>query len=292
MLSAEIIAKIKTLDLRARHAATDLMAGEYASRFHGRGMEFHEVREYVPGDDVRGIDWNVTARMSQPFIKVFREERELTIMLVIDVSASLESGARRPRRETVAELASILAWLALRGQDRVGLLLFSAGVEHFVPPRKGRGHVMRVIGDILTWSPRERSTNLAAPLEHLSKTMRRKSVCFFVSDFLAPIPSGLLRQTARRHDLTCVRVGPAPEDALCDGGVLMIRDREAGIVREIDTSTRGYRRDVEARILNDAKKFRDVMDQAGAGVLRLDERQDIVDQVAAYLRAGTRGRAR
>jgi uncharacterized protein (DUF58 family) len=191
-----------------------------------------------------------------------------------------------------AWLASILAWLALRGQDRVGLLLFSAGVEHFVPPRKGRGHVMRVIGAILTWSPRERSTNLAAPLEHLSKTLRRKSVCFFVSDFLAPIPSGLLRQTARRHDLTCVRVGPAPEDALCDGGVLMIRDRETGIVREIDTSTRGYRRDVEARILNDAKKFRDVMDQAGAGVLRLDERQDIVDQVAAYLRAGTRGRAR
>ena len=171
MLSAETIARIKALDLRGRHMATDLMSGDYASAFHGRGMEFHEVREYVPGDDVRGIDWNVTARMNQPFIKVFREERELTVMLLVDISASLASGLSRSRKDASAELAAVIAWLAIRGNDRVGLMLFGQSVELYVPPRKGQGHVWRIIRDVMTWTQQGKASNIDSALDQVAKVV-------------------------------------------------------------------------------------------------------------------------
>jgi uncharacterized protein (DUF58 family) len=284
MLSPEIIAKIKALDLRGRHAATDLMTGDYASAFHGRGMEFHEVREYVPGDDVRGIDWNVTARMNQPFIKVFREERELTLMLMVDVSASLASGHGRSRREAAAELAAILAWLAIKNNDRVGLVLFSDHVELFVPPRKGRGHVWRLIRDVLTWNGRGRGTNIPVALDHLARTVRRRAVCFLISDFLAASPKDALGRVARQHDLTCVRMGHDVFDGIIDAGVAVFADRETGELIEVDTSSHKSRQQLaEAHQEHLAKFDRDTRD-VGADLFAVTAESAVVDQVAQYLR--------
>jgi uncharacterized protein (DUF58 family) len=294
MLSPEIIARIKALDLRGRHAATELMTGDYASAFHGRGMEFHEVREYVPGDDIRGIDWNVTARMSQPFVKVFREERELTLMLMVDVSASLASGSGRSRRDAAAELAAVLAWLAIKSNDRVGLMLFGQDVELFVPPRKGQGHVWRIIRDVLTWPGQSKGTNLSAALDHLSQTVKRRAVCFVISDFLSSSFESALARMSRQHDVTCVQMTYDPVDGISQGdgaGILMLVDRETGEHLEFDES--------DWRVKNELKEFhhkrqselKDLLRKSGAEFFSVVSHQNVVDPLSVYLK-GHRERRR
>ena len=293
MLSPEIIARIKALDLRGRHVATDLMTGDYASAFHGRGMEFHEVREYVPGDDVRGIDWNVTARMNQPFIKVFREERELTLMLLVDVSASLASGVGRSRREAAAELAAVLAWLAIRSNDRVGLMLFGETVELFVPPRKGQGHVWRIIRDVLTWSDQSKGTNIEGALDQLGKMVKRRAVCFVISDFLtAPINKALGR-VSRQHDVTCVHMSQDPLDGIMlskGSGVAVFMDRETGELIEVDTSNRVTRNAIVAAHHDRQEALEASIRKCGADLFAVKSDQSVVDPLAAYLRRHERAR--
>ncbi len=291
MLSPEIIARIKALDLQGRHAATDLMTGDYASAFHGRGMEFHEVREYVPGDDVRGIDWNVTARMSQPFIKVFREERELTLMLMVDVSASLASGQGRSRREAAAELAAVLAWLAIKSNDRVGLMLFGEKVELFVPPRKGQGHVWRIIRDVLTWPGQSKGTNLTAALDHLSQTVKRRAVCFVISDFLSSSFEASLARISRQHDITCVQMTYDPVDGVSEGkgaGVLMVVDRETGERLEFDASDGRLKKELKEFHQKKLLDLNDLLRKSGSQFFSVASNQNVVDPLSVYLR-GHRG---
>lgn len=295
MLSPEIIAQIKALDLRGRHVATDLMTGDYASAFHGRGMEFHEVREYVPGDDVRGIDWNVTARMNQPFIKVFQEERELTLMLLVDVSASLASGVGRSRRQAAAELAAVLAWLAIRSNDRVGLLLFGQKVELFVPPRKGQGHVWRIIRDVLTWSEQSKGTNIDGALDHLAKMVKRRAVCFVISDFLASSYSQSLGRVARQHDLTCVHMSQDPLDGVIQGargggGVTVFVDRETGELIEIDTSSRTAQAAIIQAHHDRVETLEKTIRKAGADLFAVKSNESVVGPLASYLRRHDRAR--
>ena len=299
MLSAEVIARIKSLNLRGRHVATDLMSGNYASAFHGRGMEFHEVREYVPGDDVRGIDWNVTARMDQPFIKVFREERELTLMLLVDVSASLASGAGRSRREAAAELAAVLAWLAIRSNDRVGLLLFGETVELFVPPRKGQGHVWRIIRDVITWSGQSKGTNIDGALDHVAKMVKRRAVCFLISDFLTTPVSKSLGRVSRQHDVTCVHMTQDPLDGILEtgrgrfnGGVSVFVDRETGELLEIDTSDARARKLITEAHKARQKALEDIVRKSGADMFAVKSGASVVDPLAAYLRRHEGGRRR
>ncbi len=292
MLSAETIARIKALDLRGRHMATDLMSGDYASAFHGRGMEFHEVREYVPGDDVRGIDWNVTARMNQPFIKVFREERELTVMLLVDISASLASGLKRSRRDATAELAAVIAWLAIRGNDRVGLMLFGPSVEHYVPPRKGQGHVWRIIRDVMTWTKQGTGSNIDGALDQVAKVVRRRAVCFVISDFLTGPISKSLGRVAKQHDVTCVHMGQDPLDGaiisegghFLGGGVSVFVDRETNELVEVDTSNRFTRKSiVDAHHLR-IQNLEDVVRKSGADMFTVKSNDSAIDPLAAYLR--------
>lgn len=295
MLSPEIISRIKALDLRGRHAATDLMAGDYASAFHGRGMEFHEVREYVPGDDVRGIDWNVTARMNQPFVKVFREERELTLMLMVDVSASLVAGAKRSRREAAAEVASILAWLAIKSNDRVGLILFGQTVELFVPPRKGRGHVWRIIRDVLTWPSQSKGTNIAGALDYLGQMVKRRSVCFLISDFLTEDFKFQLSRIARQHDLTSVYMSAEPLDGLSVGrgaGIINLVDRETGTLIEFDASDGYALQALESFHQTRLQQLEEIFRKSGSDFFAVSSKDDVVDPISAYLRAhsGSRGK--
>ena len=237
--TADILKKIRRLELRTRRLVESAFGGQYHSVFKGRGMNFEDVRAYNAGDEVRFIDRNVTARTGDLHVKNFTEERELTVLLVVDVSASGAFGSvAETKRELAAEVASLLAFSAIGNRDKVGLLLFSDEVELFLPPRKGRSHVLRLIREVLYYQPRGRKTDLAAALEYLNRVVRRRSVVFLFSDFQAPDFSRPLSITARRHDLVAVPVVDPLEETLPDVGRLSLEDAESGAILEINTSDR------------------------------------------------------
>ncbi len=240
--SAELLKRAKKIEIASRRLVDEQLAGQYHSVFKGRGLVFSDVRPYYAGDDVRAIDWNITARMNAPHVKQFVEERDRTVNLVIDMSASGYFGTRgASKRELAAELAAVVAFSAIKNNDRVGLYVVTDKVERFVPPKKGKRHVMRVINEILAFEPQSRRTDLAAGLDFLGKVARRRSVVFLVSDFLGAQPAAwesAMRITARRHELVPVVVGDPMEARLPDVGLLLMEDLESGEVVEIDTSSR------------------------------------------------------
>jgi len=235
----DILKKIRHLEIRTRGLVEAAFAGQYRSVFKGRGMNFEEVREYQAGDEVRTIDWNVTARLGHPYVKKFTEERELTVMLMVDVSASGDFGSvRLSKRELAAEVACLLAFSAIRNNDKVGLILFSDEVELFIPPRKGRSHTLRLIRDILYFEPKRRGTNPSVALNYLNKVLTRKSVVFFISDFQAPDFTRELSISSRRHDLIALPIVDPREKELPDIGRVTFEDAETGELIEINTSDR------------------------------------------------------
>ncbi len=243
MIPRELIKKLKTIEIRTARLANEQLAGGYHSVFKGRGMAFSEVRQYQPGDDVRFIDWNVSARMNEVYVKVFSEEREMTVMLLVDLSASERFGSvARPKVETVAEVAALLAFSAIKNNDRVGLILFTDRVERYVPPKKGKGHVMRVVTEILTAKPKGRGTDLRCALDLLGGVQRRRSVAFLVSDLIADGWERSLRVAAARHDLIPIQVVDPREEQLADVGLALVEDLETGELLEIDTGDPRVRR--------------------------------------------------
>jgi len=239
----EILRKIRRLELRTRRLVESSFAGQYQSVFKGRGMNFEEVRPYTPGDEIRSIDWNVTARTGEPYIKKFTEEREMTVMIVLDVSASGNFGSvHESKRELAAEVAAILAFSAIHNNDKVGLLLFSDRVELFIPPKKGRHHILRLIREMIYFTPKGRGTDLAGALEYLNKLVSRRSLLFLISDFLTPDFTKPLTVTAKRHDTVALRIVDPAEENLPDVGVVLLEDPETGEQIEIDTSRRSISR--------------------------------------------------
>ncbi len=235
----EILRKIRRLELRTRRLVESSFAGQYQSVFKGRGMNFEEVRPYTPGDEIRAIDWNVTARTGEPYIKKFTEEREMTVMIVLDVSASGDFGSvRESKREMAAEVAAILAFSAIHNNDKVGLLLFSDRVELFIPPKKGRLHILRLIREMLFFSPKGRGTDLSGALEYMNKVVTRRAVVFVISDFLTGDFTRPLTVSAKRHDMVALTVLDPAEEALPDVGVILLEDPETGEQIEVDTSRR------------------------------------------------------
>jgi uncharacterized protein (DUF58 family) len=242
----EILRKVRRIEIRTKRLVDDTLAGQYHSVFKGRGMNFDEVREYTPGDEVRTIDWNVTARAGRPFIKKFVEERERTLILMVDVSASGDFGSgAQSKRELAAELASVLAFSAIRNSDKVGLVLFTDRVELYVPPRKGRRHVLRIVREILSFEPQSRGTDVVNALDFVNDVASRRSIVFLVSDFQTPgeptvvMPAlrKALRQTNRRHDLVALPIDDPREHALPDVGIVAIEDAETGELIELDTTS-------------------------------------------------------
>jgi uncharacterized protein (DUF58 family) len=245
VLPSDIIKKVRRLEIRTRHLVTDSVTGAYHSSFKGRGMDFEEVREYAIGDDVRTIDWNVSAKMDKAFVKVFREERELTLMLVVDLSASGDFGSvEQSKRERAAEIASVLAFSATLNNDKVGLILYTDQVELYLPPKKGRRHVLRVIRDILYFEPKSQRTDHKAALDYLNRVQRRKAVVFLISDFINSDPDAdpealpkTLSLTNQRHDLVSIALSDPRESELPAVGLLTIEDAETGEIVEIDTQS-------------------------------------------------------
>jgi uncharacterized protein (DUF58 family) len=239
---AEILKKIRALEIKTKGLVQSAFAGDYHSVFKGRGMNFEDVREYQPGDEIRAIDWNVTARLGNAFVKKFTEERELTVMLVVDVSASGNFGSvALSKRELAAEVACLLAFSAIRNNDKVGLILFSDQVELFIPPKKGRSHTLRVIREILFFEPKGRRTLPSLALDYLNHVVTRRSVVFFVSDFQTEDFSQALTITSRRHDLVAIRIDDEREEALPDIGLITLEDAETGEQIEINTGDRRIR---------------------------------------------------
>src|SRR5262252_3026128 len=240
--TAEILKKIRTLEIKTKGLVETVFAGNYHSVFKGRGMNFEDVREYQPGDEIRAIDWNVTARLGNAFVKKFTEERELTVMLIVDVSASGNFGsATQSKRELAAEVACLLAFSAIRNNDKVGLLLFTDRVELFIPPKKGRSHTLRLIREILFFEPVGRGTDPTLALDYLNKIVTRRAVVFFISDFQAPDFSHTLAVSGRRHDFIAVRIEDERETVLPNVGIITLEDAETGEQIEINTADRTTR---------------------------------------------------
>ena len=239
MISSDIIKKIKKIEIRSRKLANEVFAGQYSSVFKGRGMEFSEVREYMPGDDVRTIDWNVTARYGKPFVKKFTEEREMTVILLVDASASLGFGTKEKfKNEIAAELAATLAFSAIKNNDRVGMLIFTDRVEKVIRPKKGKNHILRLIRDILFFKPQGHKTNISDALKHLNDIWKRKAVVFLLSDFQDNNFEAALRVTSRKHDLIAIKISDPRENNMADIGLIEFEDPESGLQFLADTSAR------------------------------------------------------
>ena len=292
-LAPELFAKIRGIQIRAQRLVTDLFAGEYESAFKGRGMEFEQVREYQPGDDLRLIDWNVTARMDHPYVKQHREERELTVMLLVDTSASTDFGTMdKVKSEVAAEVAALLAYTAIKSHDRVGLIAFSDQVELYIPPKKGRGHVWRVIRAILTLEPSHRGTDLGAALDYLGRVSRRRAVAFLISDFWDAGFDDRLRVAARRHDLTAIPVLDRREAELPPVGIVELEDAESGETMWLDT----FDRKAVAQYREQGRRARaartELLRACKVGEIELWTDEPYVDAIVRYFRARERRRGR
>jgi len=271
MIPREYLKKIRRIEIRTNRMAQNLLAGAYHSVFKGRGMDFEEVREYQPGDDIRNIDWNVTARTGSPHIKKYREERELSIMVLVDVSASDQLGSgTQSKKELAAEVASVFAFSACRNSDKVGLILYSDQVESFVPPRKGRSHVFRLIREILYFRPAHKGTRLKNALDYLNLVMTRPAVVFVISDFLDEGFEKALRVTNQRHDVIAVSIFDRREVELPDVGVISLEDAETGDWMEVDTSDVRLREAFQKRALSERAARRRVLERTGLDIIELE----------------------
>jgi len=281
----DVAAEVRRIEITTRHLVRDIVAGEYSAAFRGRGVEFAEVREYQPGDDVRSFDWNVTARLGTAYVKRFLEERELTVLFVVDYSASGAFGTgRRTKRELAVEVCAVIALAAARSNDRVGAAFFTDGLERYIPPRKGRRQVLRVISDLLAYEPSHRGTDLAASLRALEPLLRRRSVIFVVSDFLAPGWRPMLGRLAHRHDVIAVQTLDPRERDLPDVGLVALRDLETDDWRWVDTSDPALRADARARVATfDAELERTVREDK-ADLLRLVASEPYGEPLIAFFR--------
>jgi len=257
MVPKEILKKIRYIEIRTRRLVNDLFSGEYHSTFKGQGMEFEEVREYQPGDDIRLIDWNVTARTGFPHIKKFREERELSVVFLVDASSSGKFGTRdRFKSEVAAELCALLAFSAIKNNDKVGLIIFTDRIEKFVPPKKGRSHVLRLIREVLFFKPEGVATDIGLALEYLSKVVKRKSVVFLVSDFFFEGYIKPLQLAGKKHDIVAIKISDPRESRFEDVGLIELEDAETGEVVLINTGSASFRREFAARADEDMQNLK------------------------------------
>ena len=285
MIPKQILKKVKQVEIRTRGLVNDLFGGEYHSVFKGRGMAFSEVREYQPGDDIRLIDWNVTARNGSPFIKIFEEERELTVYLLVDISKSGEFGSQNQlKQEFGAEIASVLGFSAIKNNDKVGLILFSNDIEKYVVPKKGKSHVLRVIRELLYNEPKGNKTSIKNVLDYLLKVAKRKSVVFLISDFIDDDYWASLKIVNRKHDLIGIRLFDPAEKLLPDIGVIKVRDPESGSSFWIDTSNRAEMEKLKSQINTDFDAFNKQAKKIGFDIISVSTNGDFVDPLISLFR--------
>ena len=285
----DLLRKVRRIEIKARGLSQNILAGQYRSAFKGRGMAFSEVREYYVGDDVRDIDWNVTARYAQPHVKVFEEERELTIMLLVDVSHSLDFGSTsETKRDLVATIAATIAFACIHNNDRVGLMLYTDRVERYIPAGQGRKHVLQLIREILTYRPERNSTQISSSLEMLSRVVKKRCSAFIVSDFITDEPTpaerALIQRTARRHDLLAIRVVDRRDYDLSAMGLTLVRDLETGASRYVDTSSARLREQYATNYTTFATEWKRLMRESGIDHAIAETGEDIIPVLSQLFR--------
>lgn len=286
MDTKEILKKVRKIEIKTRRLSDHIFSGEYHTSFKGRGMTFSEVRQYQYGDDVRAIDWNVTARYNEPYVKVFEEERELTMMLMVDCSGSESFGTKNQlKSEVVTEIAATLAFSSTQNNDKVGLILFSDEIELFIPPKKGKSHVLRIIRELIEFQPKSKKTDVGHALKFLSSVMKKKAIVFLVSDFMTADYEHTLKIAAKKHDLTGIRVYDHREESLPNLGLVNMLDAETGNTMLVDTSSKAVRRNYEENYHNNVKYFTSVFSKCGAGALSSRVDESYVTKLLGYFKA-------
>ncbi|MFI5222309.1 MAG: DUF58 domain-containing protein [Bacteroidia bacterium] len=243
METQEILKKVRKIEIKTRGLSSHIFSGEYHSAFKGRGMTFSEVREYVPGDDIRAIDWNVTARFNHPFVKIFEEERELTVIILIDVSASGEFGTTKQfKKDLITELCAVLSFSAIQNNDKIGVIFFSDKIEKFIPPKKGKTHILRIIRELIEFRPENKKTNISEALRYVINVIKKKSIVFVISDFIGKDFEDALKLANRKHDIVALQIYDPRENELPDAGIIHLRDAETGDLLEVDSSNASVRK--------------------------------------------------
>ncbi len=271
METSELLKKVRKIEIKTRGLSSQIFSGEYHSAFKGRGMAFSEVREYTPGDDVRSIDWNVTARFSSPFVKVFEEERELSVVLVVDASASGLFGTRSQfKQELITELCAVVAFSASQNNDKIGVIFFSDKIEKFIPPKKGKSHILRIIRELIEFKPENKTTNLQVALKYLNNVIKKRSVVFLISDFLTDNNyKDALKIANKKHDVVALRIIDRSEQELPKVGLLKLKDNESGKTLWVDTSEPSFRRRFAVNQLKFEEELRDTFTKSGVDAAKL-----------------------
>ncbi|HTO14856.1 MAG TPA: DUF58 domain-containing protein [Edaphocola sp.] len=286
MTTTEILKKVRKIEIKTKGLSSHIFSGEYHSAFKGRGISFSEVREYIPGDDVRAIDWNVTARLSTPYIKVFEEERELTLMLLIDISRSSIFGSTNfNKKELITELAAVLSFSASTNNDKVGVIFFSDKVEKYIPPKKGKTHILRIIRELIALEPKQKSkTNISIAIESLNNVIKQRCISFLLSDMIAPSFDDALRISARKHDFIGIQVFDPLDVALPNVGLLEVMDAETGQKQIIDTSDNFTRANYNKAFVEHQKFCKSIFSKSGAQLLTLQTDQDYIKTLQSFFR--------
>ena len=285
MDTKELLKKVRKIEIKTIRFSDHIFSGEYHSSFKGRGMTFSEVRQYQFGDDIRSIDWNVTARYNEPYIKVFEEERELTMMLVVDISGSESFGTTQQfKRDILTEISATLAFSAIQNNDKVGLLLFSDEIELFIPPKKGKTHVLRIIRELIEFKPQSRKTDLTQALRYFSNVMKKKAIVFILSDFIDTNYENALKIVGKKHDVTGIRVYDKLETELPKLGMVPMRDAESGEIKLVNTNSKSVRANYRANYLKTVDYYEDSFTKSGSGVINTRVDESYVKKLLGYFK--------
>ncbi len=285
MIGKELLKQVRQIEIRTRGLVNQVFSGEYHSVFKGRGMEFSEVREYQFGDDIRNIDWNVTARFGHPFIKIFEEERELTVILMVDLSGSLIFGSvEKTKQQIAAELSAILAFSALKNNDKVGLILFTDKIEKFVPPRKGKKHVLRIIREVLSFKPEGKTTNLKSALEYMNNAIKKRSIVFLLSDFMDNGYEKILSVVGKKHDLIGVVINDKREKYIPKLGLIKFTDAETGEERWIDTSSKAFQKNLEELKQSNEQQMKSLFTKTRLDSILIQTGEDYVKPLVQFFK--------
>lgn len=286
MDTKEILKKVRKIEIKTKRLSDHIFSGEYHTSFKGRGMTFSEVRQYQYGDDVRAIDWNVTARYNEPYIKVFEEERELTMMLMVDCSGSQSFGTSNLlKSEFITEIAATLAFSSTQNNDKVGLILFSDQIELFIPPKKGKHHVLRIIRELIEFQPKSKKTDLAQALKFLSSVMKKKAIVFLISDFMTSDYEHTLKIASKKHDISGIRVYDEREETIPNIGLVNMQDAETGALFMVDTTSKKARLNYAVYYKTNVAYFKETFSKCGAGTINSSVNESYVTKLLAYFKA-------
>lgn len=287
METKDLLKKVRKIEIKTRRLSDHIFSGEYHTSFKGRGMTFSEVRQYQYGDDVRAIDWNVTARYNEPYVKVFEEERELTMMLMVDISGSENFGSKNQlKSEIVTEIAATLAFSATQNNDKIGLILFSDQIELYIPPKKGKSHVLRIIRELIEFEPKSKQTNIGQALQFLSATQKKKAIVFMISDFITDDEyEKTLKIASKKHDITGIRVFDLREEQMPNIGLVAMQDAETGNTQWVNTASKNVRLQYEKYYQDKVNYFKDVFSKCGAGSVNTRVDESYVTKLLGYFKS-------